>query len=260
MNISISAWARFKDKLSAISTKATEDMVRWVQINGGYANIPRDALITHAYALATKYGEASAALSAEMYDAVATLQGVIVPAAVPAETVSYSEVAKTINGIIKKTGSESILDQAVGLLVKDTGQKTTIQNARRDGAEIAFITNGDTCAFCIMLSSQGWKKASRAELDKDGQPAHLHANCDCTYAVRFNDSLKYDGYDPSEYKKMYYDAPLEEGQRPTMKNRLNAMRRQFYAENKEEINEQKRDAYEKRQERNSSQAEEKMIN
>ena len=37
---------------------------------------------------------------------------------------------------------------------------------------------------------------------------------------------------------------------------LNAIRRQNYAENKEEINAQKRSAYEKRQELNSSKAEE----
>jgi hypothetical protein len=40
------------------------------------------------------------------------------------------------------------------------------------------------------------------------------------------------------------------------KDKLNAMRRDAYAENKEEINAQKRSAYEKRKERNSSEAEE----
>jgi hypothetical protein len=30
---------------------------------------------------------------------------------------------------------------------------------------------------------------------------------------------------------MYYDAPLKDGQTPSAKNRINAMRREFYAEN-----------------------------
>ena len=47
---------------------------------------------------------------------------------------------------------------------------------------------------------------------------------------------------------MYYDAPLEEGQKMTPKNRINALRRENYAKNKDEINEQKREAYAKRQE------------
>jgi hypothetical protein len=60
---------------------------------------------------------------------------------------------------------------------------------------------------------------------------------------------------------MYEDAPLREGQRATAKNRINAMRREFYKENKDEINAQKREAYAKRQEElNSSQATEHVVN
>ena len=50
---------------------------------------------------------------------------------------------------------------------------------------------------------------------------------------------------------MYYDA---DGRTP--QERINALRREFYNENKEIINEQKRSAYAKRVERNSSAAEE----
>ena len=62
------------------------------------------------------------------------------------------------------------------------------------------------------------------------------------------------GYNPDEYLEMYQDA---DGNSP--KAKINALRREFYAENKEEINAQKRDAYEKRKELNSSQAEEADI-
>lgn len=253
MRIQQAEWNKYIEALRKISDKAVTELTKFTLKNGGYANIERQKLIDYVYALTTKYGEASAALSAEVYDSIAVAQGVIVPAAIPAETAEYSEVAKTVNGIIKNTGSEAVLNQSVGLLVKDAGQKTTIQNARRDGAEIAFYASGDTCAYCIALAGQGWKKASRSQLDSDGQPAHLHANCDCTYAVRFNDSLRYDGYNPDKYAKMYYgaDTPMVH---PSAKDRINAMRREFYKENKDRINEQKRDAYAKRQELNSSRA------
>ena len=49
-------------------------------------------IIEYAFAVATKYGEASAALAAEMYDATAALASVHVPPAVPAETASYREI------------------------------------------------------------------------------------------------------------------------------------------------------------------------
>lgn len=256
MTIEIAEWNKYIARLRLINDKAVADFTKYIENHGGIDMIPRNDLLDYAYALSIKYGEASAALSAEMYDAVALLQEAYVPAAIPAETATYSEVAKTVNGIIKNTGSQEIVAQSVGLLVKDAGQKTTIQNARRDNADIAFISSGDTCAFCIMLASRGWRKASASDLDRGGEPAHLHANCDCTYAVRFNKSLEYKGYQPEKYKEIYDNAPLEEGQRPTAKNKLNAMRRQAYAENKEEINEQKRSAYEKRKERESSAAEE----
>ena len=258
MRIDQAEWNKYIEALRKISDKAVEEFTKFTREHGGYRNIERQKLIDYAYGLTTKYGEASAALSAEAYDSIAIAQKALVPAAIPAETADYSEVAKTVNGIIKNVDSESVLMQSVGLLVKDAGQKTTIQNARRDGAEIAFYAIGDTCAFCITLASKGWKKASASDLDRDGEPAHLHANCDCTYAVRFNDSLKYDGYNPDEYKKMYYgaDTPMAH---PSTKDRINAMRREFYKENKDRINEQKRDAYAKRQELNSSKATEHDI-
>jgi uncharacterized protein VirK/YbjX len=59
-----------------------------------------------------------------------------------------------------------------------------------------------------------------------------------------------EGYDPDEYKALY------DSKSGTPEEKINAMRRQFYAENKEKINEQKRSAYEKRKELNSSEAEE----
>jgi hypothetical protein len=158
-------------------------------------------------------------------------------------------VAKAINGTAK-LGNIGTMASSVGRMVKMTGVDTTMQNAIRDGAEWAWIPNGDTCAFCITLASRGWQRASKKAL-KNGHAEHIHGNCDCTYAVRFNSDTNVGGYDPDKYKRMYYDA---DGYSP--KDKINSLRREFYAENKEEINRQKRDAYEKRKELNSSKAEE----
>ena len=59
------------------------------------------------------------------------------------------------------------------------------------------------------------------------------------------------GYDPARYLDMYESADGRSWQ-----DKLNAMRRSFYAENADRINAQKRSAYEKRTERESSAAEE----
>ena len=93
-------WNKYISRLRQINDKAATEFREFILKKGGYEAIERDVLIDRAYWISTKYGEASAALSASMYDAIAELSGAAVPAALPAETATYSEVAKTVNGII----------------------------------------------------------------------------------------------------------------------------------------------------------------
>lgn len=254
MEISRNSWIEFKDALARMSEKAANEMTAWLERNGGYENIARERVLDMAYALATKYGEASGALSALYYDAIAALEKASVPPAEIAATATYNTVAKSVQGAAKTSTGSKYLGGVVGRLAKQTGADTTLQNALRDGAEWAWIPSGDTCAFCITLASRGWQTASKKAL-KNGHAEHIHANCDCTYAVRFDSTTTVEGYDPDAYAKMYYNA---DGSTPTAK--INSMRREIYAENSEEINAQKRDAYEKRKEREASAAEELNVN
>ena len=250
MEISERSWQRFIDALRKVNDTAAEKIRDYLRRNGMPTTQEAvNALIDYAYSVSMVYGEAAAELAAEMYDTVAVLSEVFVETAIPAATPEIGEVAKTIVGTLK-TGSEEIVSAAIGRLVKQTGVDTTMQNALRDGAEWAWIPHGDTCAFCITLASNGWQRASKKAL-KNGHAEHIHANCDCTYAVRFNRNTNVAGYDPDVYREMYYGA---EGNTPTQ--RINSMRREIYAENSEEINAQKRSAYAKRVERESSAAEE----
>lgn len=250
------AWSNYIGILRRISDRASKEMLAMItklsnQYDEGIITLEQyeDAAIDYAYALATKYGEAAGAAACEMYDAIADLQGANVPPAVPAATATMGETAKAVKGTMK-TGNVNVVADATGRLVKLVGVDTMQQNALRDGAEWAWIPRGDTCAFCLTLASNGWQKASKNAI-KNGHAEHVHANCDCTYAVRFNDGLDVQGYNPQRYLDMYENA---DGSTPQA--RINALRREFYNENKEIINEQKRSAYAKRIERNSSAAEE----
>ena len=259
MRITDKQWNRYISVLRELNNKAAEDMIKFMTANNilkigntyVLSNQERKALIDYAYALATKYGEGAAAAAAEMYDAIALASKASVPPAVPAKTASYGEVAKAVNGTLKQ--NPEIVPSAIGRLVKTAGVDTTINNAIRDRAYYAWVPRGDTCAFCIMLASRGWQPASPGDLE-DGHAKHIHANCDCTYVVRFGNNLMVEGYDPSEYLDMYQSA---DGTR--WQDKLNSMRREFYAENSEKINAQKRSAYAKRVERESSAAEETNI-
>lgn len=253
MTINARAWSNYIWRMRKVNSEATELIRRYLQTRG----IPEteeatNALIDYAYSVSTTFGEAAAELAAQMYDNIATAAGARVDSAIPAPTPTVSEVARTVVGTAK-LGNEEILSAAVGRLVKQTGVDTTMRNALRDGAEWAWIPHGDTCAYCIMLASRGWQRASENAI-KDGHAEHIHANCDCTYAVRFDKRTTVEGYNPREYYEMYRNA---DGRTPQQK--LNSMRRDFYAENSEEINAQKRSAYEKRRERESSAAEETVV-
>lgn len=255
MDITAESWQRFIRRLRRVNEAAAQKILDYltenpIQPNAAYDD--RMRLIEYAFAVATKYGEAAAALACEMYDAIAEASAAAVAPALPAATPGAGEVAKAVNGTLK-TGNVNIVADSIGRLVKQTGVDTTMKNALRDGAEWAWIPSGDTCAFCITLASRGWQRASRDAI-KGGHAEHIHANCDCTYAVRFDKKTNVAGYRPEEYRAMYESA---EGRTPTEK--INSMRREFYAENAEEINAQKRDAYEKRRERESSAAEETVV-
>lgn len=248
MTITRQIWYRYIDSLRKINDEAAKLAWNYLTTHNVATPDGTDALIDYCYGLATKYGEAAAELAAQMYDALAAATGASVAPAIPAQTATMNEVAKSVVGTMK-TGSNEVVSSAVGRLVKMAGVDTTMQNAIRDGAEWAWIPVGDTCAFCITLASRGWQRASKKAL-KGGHAEHIHANCDCTYAIRFDDS-EVEGYEPRKYEQMYYGA---EGQ--TSEERINALRREIYAENREQINAQKRSAYAKRKEREASAAEE----
>lgn len=248
MTITRKVWTRYIENLRKVNDEAARLASAYLTTHNVLTPEGTDALIEYCYGLATKYGEAAAELAAQMYDALAAATGATVAPAMPAATATMQETAKAVVGTLK-TGNNEIVSSAVGRLVKMAGVDTTMQNAIRDGAEWAWIPVGDTCAFCITLASRGWQRASKKAL-KGNHAEHIHANCDCTYAIRFDDS-EVEDYDPRMYEEMYYGA---EGRTP--EQRINAMRREDYARNREEINAQKRSAYEKRKERESSEAEE----
>lgn len=233
--ISQAAWHKYIKKLEAIDTKAADSMRSWVDANGlGDDN----ALIQYAYSLTTHYGEASATLSCDMYDTMSHMMKAGVPDAIPAETATYEEVAKGM--MYGKYHSPSQIPDIVGRQVRQAGADTMIQNAARDNAEWAWVPEGDTCAFCLTLASNGWQPASKAVMNGN-HADHIHQNCDCTFAIAFHpdDRKQYDNiYDADKYKEMYYGA---DGDTPD--ERINYLRRQNYEKNKDKINAQKREAY-----------------
>ena len=220
MQITEKAWLEYITKMSQISQKAAELMQAWVQKNGFEDD---KALLDYAYALSQRYGKAVGALSCQMYEATAAAQGVVVPPAEMADLPEYGEVAKAINGTKKQ--SEIKVPSTVARLVKQVGADTTLKNAERDGAQFAWVPHGDTCAFCLTLASRGWQYMSKKAL-RNGHAEHIHAHCDCEYAVRFDGKSSVAGYDPDKYLRIYDSMPGNSSE-----DKINSLRRMLNGKN-----------------------------
>lgn len=224
MQVSKADWNKYIGRLEVLNKTAADKIRAYVE---KYGVDDTKSLIDYSYAIVSKYAEGSAALAAQMYDEMAALEKKAVKAAEVADVASYGDVAKTINGVLKTSENPEEIAGAASRWVKMAGADTTLKNALRDRAEFAWIPEGnETCAFCIMLASNGWQPMSKKAL-KNGHAEHIHSNCNCQFAIRFS---KYDnvaGYDPDKYKEMYASA---EGR--TSKDKINSMRRELYAENK----------------------------
>lgn len=240
MTISRQIWSNYILTLRDINETAATKLVQYLnthsvfQSAGGSVGsdiiVNEDALkefIDYAYAIVTQYGEASAALSAQMYDLTAELEGVFTAPAELAELADYGDVAKSVRGTIKTSQNFEEIAGAATRWVKMAGADTTLHNALRDGAQFAWVPSGMTCAFCLTLASRGWQYASKAAI-KGGHAEHIHSNCDCNYTIRFDERTEVEGYHPNEYLSMYQHA---EGRTP--RERINSMRREAYAADKE---------------------------
>ena len=204
---------------------------------GSITDADGNSFIDYCYLMTQEYSTYESALSAQMYDALAALDGASVPSAELAPTATYHDVAKTVNGVLKTSHNINEMTGAVTRLAKKASCDTMLQNAYRDRAQYAWIPAGDTCAFCLALASNGWVNVSARRIKK-GYPhaEHIHSNCDCTYAIRFNSDTNIEGYDPDKYNELFDAAEeiAEEqgydiGRWNMSKDNLNAVRRMQYA-------------------------------
>ena len=200
-------------RLSQINQKASDLLNEYIQLHGTEDMYP---IIEYAYSLVNRYGGASSELACQMYDQLAKLQNANVIGAVPADLPEMSDVARAINGTKDKLNGPA---DAIGRLVKKSASDTMLQNAKRDGAEYAWITRGDSCPYCLYLSSFGWLHANLNNGNR--YLGHIHNHCDCEFAIRFDGKSTVEGYDPHKISEWFNRF---EGKNPEEK--INSIRRQ----------------------------------
>ena len=256
-------WDNYIGRLRKVSDTASKKMIEYLSTHEYWLNSQtQQEAVDYAFALVTKYGEGAAAAAAEFFDEIGgAFAGKLINPAEPAATATYRETSKAMYGAMKKSKKVEYIASVTGRLVKQASADTMTMNALKAGAEWAWIPSGDSCAYCTMLASRGWQRASEKAL-RNGHAEHIHANCDCNYCVRFSDDMDVENYHPEELLKEYRDADTETQGKVTRnrdKNgvlrdykqskfdaKVNAMRRENYAKHKDEINKQKKEAYARR--------------
>ena len=236
------SWDRYSARQAAQREKAAAEMAEYAIEKAG--RVPRTTLVAKGASLASRHGRSAAALACVWYEHVARESGADVEKARPVVVANGGRIGALVDKAGPKLAAGDVegfaraCGDAVASEVKRSASRTMMANARRDGAQFAWVPQGsETCAFCMALASNGWTYASRSTAMGD-HADHIHPNCECEFAIRFGDDGGVSGYDPESYQDMYRDADGT-----SSKDKINSMRRELYQENKDKIREQHRERY-----------------
>lgn len=166
-----------------------------------------------AVAIAEKYGMLGCELGAQWYDLCSELAGLDVdPAYLPDPDVETIERAANAAAGKSRKGDygafNNFLNNMVMTSIRETGQANLWRDYDRGRApgRWARVPIGETCAWCLMLASQGaWYVSEQSALGKEA--GHYHSDCDCVAVYHAEpDGIAGYGRDLDYYKKLYYDA------------------------------------------------------
>ena len=172
-----------------------------------------DEVIAEAVRIAEKFRMLGSELGAQWYDLCAELAGVEVdPATVEQADLDGIEARATAAMGRTETRSfeevfASYLNNEIMSSVRETGDANLWRDYGRgiQGGKWARVPVGDTCAWCLMLASNGaWYLSEKTALGKEAGHYHSDCNCIAVYYADGNDIKGYEGL--RRYKSMYYDA------------------------------------------------------
>lgn len=178
-----------------------------------YEGMPYEDVMELATRLAGKYAMFGCELGAQWYDLCTELAGIQAePAYVEPPTLDeLQDRAERAAEAYPDQPIEKILGDYLQEVIQSAIRDTGSANLQRDyerglcAGRWSRVPVGETCAWCLMLASQGaWYKSQETALGTS--PDHYHKKCNCT-AVYHSDPDQIYGYkDLFRYKKMYYDA------------------------------------------------------
>ena len=172
-----------------------------------------DEAMEIAKRIAEKFAFYGAELGAQWYDFCSQVAGVDVPPAelypLESEDIAISAEAYRQDALGKTPGEifDEFISEQIAKSIRATGSANLHRdyNRGRVPGRWARVPVGETCAFCLMLASQGaWYLSRESALGEEA--GHYHRKCDCK-AVYHADPESIAGYKNLDYyKSLYYDA------------------------------------------------------
>lgn len=186
---------------------AIEEFQYWVK-----QGLTEEELFSIATQLGEKYSLLGSELGAQWYDLCTQLAEI---EAEPAELspVSTEDINARVTAAMNADPGliDSVFNSYLQNIVNDSIRRTGNANLWRDyerglaGGKWARVPVGETCAWCLMLASNGaWYLSEETALGTSAN--HYHSDCNCV-AVYHADAESIKGYkDLEKYKQMYYTA------------------------------------------------------
>ena len=181
-----------------------------------YDGITVDEIIAEATRIAEKYAYLGAELGAQWYELCSELAGIEIEPAVVGEVDTDGIEARAKRTLDRPESLESstaqqvfnsYLQNVINESIRATGNANLWRDYERGlaGGRWARVPVGETCAWCLMLASQGaWYLSEESALR--GEAGRYHDDCNCV-AVYHADPDSIAGYtNLGRYKEMYYDA------------------------------------------------------
>ena len=181
-----------------------------------YEGITQAEVIDVAVGVAQKYSMLGSELGAQWYDLCSQLAGLDVnPAELSTSNLETLDsranaFAETVDAAATEplqAAFNNFLQNEINNSIRLTGSANLWRDYERGltPGKWARVPVGDTCAWCLMLASQGaWYLSEESALGKES--GHYHSDCNCV-AVYHADPESISGYTKlGTYKGMYYEA------------------------------------------------------
>lgn len=232
---------RYADRVFALSHAAGQ---RYMQIVGQIADawsqdaqFPLvDQLLDFAVQLEEMYGDGAGAVASDLYLEIAEFYGILLNS-VPIAKAIAPEVLRTrleaavaanvSEGVMDKVGLQkackSLMESTVKRRANDTVRQQSVRDRSRNGSFARVPQGNETCAFCLLLASNGFMYSTKENAELNG---HEHENCDCLIIPAFGDGA-IEGVDFSKWEKFYHDHEGH-GAGDRTNASLNNMRRALY--------------------------------